>query len=54
MLKLGIKINCFLYVMVRIAALSKFVELKFWKWGLLLLLFKYADHTTGPVLLQKK
>lgn len=26
MLKLGIKINCFLYVMVRIAALSKFVE----------------------------
>lgn len=27
MLKLGIKINCFLYVMVRITALSKFVEL---------------------------
>lgn len=27
MLKLGIKINCFLHVMVRTAALSKFVEL---------------------------
>lgn len=27
MLKLGIKINCFLYVMVRIAVLLKFVEL---------------------------
>lgn len=27
MLKLGIKINFFLYVMVRIAALLKFVEL---------------------------
>lgn len=27
MLKLGIKINCFLYVMVRIVVLLKFVEL---------------------------
>lgn len=26
MLKLGIKINCFLYVMVRIVVLLKFVE----------------------------
>lgn len=51
MLKLGIKINCFLYVMVCIVVLLKFVELKFWKWGLLLLLFKYVDYIIGLVFL---